>query len=280
MTFPADLAADTAVRPIDKIPGAYAADLPDHWNYVHPCGGVLLTLGLRAMKAVLGPSPLRLLSATTVFCQPVLAGSVVIEVDVLRRGDSASQLRASLRAREQVGPGLEVLATFAADRAGPDVHGASMPEVPKPSAATPARSRSGNERFNFYKNLDVALGVGEPMWERGWKQGPSHVAFWYRYRVPQRDEDGFFDALAIPPIADSMPTALTRRLGPDHERLMMPSLDLSVFFIAPTRSEWLLVETFVERARAGYAIGSASIWDEDGQLVARAAQAMTLRKRK
>jgi acyl-CoA thioesterase len=280
VTFPADLAADTAVRPIDKVPGAYAAELPDHWNYVHPCGGVLLTTALRAMTREIGESPLHLLSATTVFCQPVLAGGIVIEVDVLRRGESAAQLRASLRSREQIGPGLEVLATFAADRAGPDVHGVSMPEVPLPASATTARSRTGNERFHFYRNVDVALGLGEPMWERGWKQGPSHVAFWYRYRVPQRDRAGFFDPLAIPPIADSMPSALTRRLGPDHERFMMPSLDLSVFFLAPTRSEWLLVETFVERARAGHAVGSATVWDEDGQLVARAAQAMTLRKRK
>jgi acyl-CoA thioesterase len=33
----------------------------------------------------------------------------------------------------------------------------------------------------------------------------------------------------------------------------------------------------VERAERGYAIGSANLWDEAGQLVARAAQAMTIR---
>ncbi|NUO48336.1 MAG: thioesterase family protein [Polyangiaceae bacterium] len=275
--FPADLAADTAVSPIPKLPGQYLSKLPDHWNYINPCGGVLLTLALRAMTRELDGAGLSLLSATTAFCQPVLAGDVVIDVQILRKGDGAAQLRASMQNRGQLGPGLEVLATFARDKTGPDVHGATMPDVPRPDAAVATRSRTGPERWSFYKNFDVALGVGEPMWEPGWKQGPSHVAFWYRYRVPQRDAAGLLDPLAIPPIADSMPSALTRRLGPDHERFYMPSLDLSVFFIAPTSSDWLLVETFVERTRAGYAVGSATVWSEDGQLVARAAQAMTLR---
>ncbi|MNC93388.1 hypothetical protein D3C83_100050 [compost metagenome] len=77
-----------------------------------------------------------------------------------------------------------------------------------------------------------------------------------------------------------MPGALTRKLGPDHERYLMPSIDLSVFFMARPKTQWILVESFVERARAGYAVGSATLWDGTGQLVARAAQTMTLRPMK
>jgi acyl-CoA thioesterase len=278
--FPANLAEDTAIEPIAKLLGVYSARLPDHWSYINPCGGVLLTIALRAMARALEGTSLALLSATTTFCQPVLPGDVLVEVTVLRMGDAAAQLRASMRNRDQLGPGLEVIATFAREREGPDVHGIEMPDVPRPDEALAARSRTGNVRYNFYKNFDVALAIGDRMWEPGWQQGPSHVAFWYRYRVPQRNAAGQLDPLAIPPIADSMPSALTRRLGPSHERFYMPSLDLSVFFIAPTSSEWLLVETFVERARAGFAVGSANVWSEDGQLVARAAQAMVLRSLK
>ena len=75
-----------------------------------------------------------------------------------------------------------------------------------------------------------------------------------------------------------MPPALVRRLGPGHERYMMPSMDLTVYFLAPARGEWILVESFCERARAGYAVASANLWDERGELVARAAQTMTLRR--
>ena len=59
--------------------------------------------------------------------------------------------------------------------------------------------------------------------------------------------------------------------------LLAPSLDLTIYFLAPTQSEWLLVESFAERARAGHALCSANLWDAEGKLVARAAQSMTLR---
>jgi acyl-CoA thioesterase len=266
---------------VAKVPGLYACTLADRWSYRHPSGGVLMTVALRAMAREVDDAGLTLLSATTHFCQAILPGELCIEVKVLRRGESAAQVKASLTARGQPGPGLEVLGTFTRDRAGPDVHGVTMPSVPTPAEAVAASARTDPEKLpSIYRNLEIAHAVGDPIWVPGWKQGEAHTGFWYRYLLPQRDALGRLDALAIPPIADTMPPALVRRLGPDHERLHMPSLDLTVFFLAPTTSEWLLVETFCERARAGYAVASANLWDEKGQLVARAAQSMTLRPRK
>jgi acyl-CoA thioesterase len=279
---PADLARDTSVEPLPKVPGAYRCVLPDHWNYVNPCGGVLMTIALRAMQRELADDGMSLLSATTIFCQPVPPGDVGVETKILRRGENAAQVRANLFGRAAPGPGLEVLATFARDRDGPDVHGVKMPDVPKPEEAMRTSSRRGEigRMPKIHGNWDLALAIGEPMWKPGWTAGPAHAGFWYRYRVPQRDAHGHFDALAIPPLADTMPPAIARRLGPDHHRTMMPSLDLTVYFLAPTKSEWILVESFAERARAGYAVASANLWDESGELVARAAQTMTLRPRK
>ncbi|MBK6514886.1 MAG: thioesterase family protein [Polyangiaceae bacterium] len=280
---PADLARDTAVVAVPKVPGTYVCALPDHWNYFNPCGGVLMTIALRAMVAELSDPGLFLLSATTIFCQAVQPGDVTVEVKVLRRGDSAAQLRACLTGRNQPGPGLEVTATFVRERPGPDVLGVEMPSVPGPDEAVKTTTRRGEQHdspFNIYKHLELALAIGEPMWKPGWSAGPAHAGFWYRYKVPQRDAHGHFDPLALPPIADTMPPALARKLGPDHERLLMPSLDLTVYFLAPAHGEWILVESFAERARAGFAVASANLWDERGELVARAAQTMTLRKRK
>lgn len=277
MSAPADLAKDTEVVPVPKVPGLYAASLDDAWNYFAPCGGVLMTIALRAMTRELGRPDLALLSATTMFCSAVQPGDLTIEVVVLRLGDTAAQLRASLRGTRQPGPGLEVMATFAVDREGPDVTGVSMPAAPTPTTAE--RSRAGSD-FPINRNLDMRNAIGEPLWRPGWTAGEAHAGYWYRYLVPQRLPDGTLDPLAIPPLADTMPPALVRKLGPDHPRLLMPSLDLTVYFLAPTRSEWLLVETFVERARSGHAVGSANVWDEAGLLVARAAQSMTLRQRK
>lgn len=287
----ADLARDTAVEPVPKVPGHYLAKLPDHWNYVNPSGGVLMTIGLRAMERELSgsvqrgvelpghASGLQLLSATTVFCQPVAAGDVGIEVVVLRRGDTAAQARARVWSFARPGPGLEVVATFVTEREGPEMHGVKMPEVPKPEASEHASSRSQRAApFNFYRNVELSLALGAPIWRTsGWQAGPAHAAFWYRYRTPQRDANGELDPLALPPLADTMPPALRCGLGPDVPQMMMPSLDLTVYFLGKTRSEWILVESFSERARAGFAVASANLWSEDGQLVARASQTMTLR---
>lgn len=280
---PADLAKDTAVSAVPKVPGTYVTTLSDRWSYFNPCGGVLMTIALRAMQAELADEGMFLLSATTIFCQAVQPGEISIEVKVLRRGESAAQLRASLSGRSQPGPGLEVTATFVRERPGPDVLGITMPDAPLPEEALKTTSRRGEQHdssFNIYKNLELALAIGEPMWKPGWSAGPAHAGFWYRYKVPQRDTTGHFDPLALPPIADTMPPALARKLGPQRERMLMPSLDLTVYFLAPTRGEWILVESFAERARAGFAVASANLWDERGELVARATQTMTLRTRK
>ena len=274
---PADLRNDTEVQRVRKIPGLFTASLSDRWNYMNPCGGVLMTVALRAMEEELADPRLSLLSATTLFCQAVLAGPMSIAVTILRRGETAAQVKATLSSAALPGPGLEVLATFAKDLGGPDVHGVAMPEVEKPSSSR--RMNGRGTPFPIFENIEIVPGLGDPMWTDDGTQAPAHVAYWYRYVVPQT-RDGLFDPLAIPPLADSMPPALVRRLGKGAPRYMMPSLDLTVYFLESAKTEWLLVESFVERARAGYAVGSANLWSEDGVLVARAAQSMTLRARK
>lgn len=280
MTTPADLATDTAVTPLAKVPGTYLAQLPDHWSYFHPSGGALVTIALRAMVLELGDGDLEILSASTLFCSPIRPGELVIEVKVLRRGDTATQIRASLTQRSEPGPGLEVLATFARARSGPDLVGISMPLVPSPSecATTGRMFDSARAPFTFARNFEGAQALGDPMWKKDWQPGEAHIAHWYRYIRPQRTPSGFLDPLALPPIADTMPSSLWRKLGREQARFIAPSLDLTIFFLGETRGEWVLVESFAERAREGYAVCSANLWDEEGVLLARAAQSMTIRE--
>ena len=67
----ADLAADTRVVSLKAAPGWYTAELPEHWNFRTPSGGVLMTLALRAMQEELADPSFLPVSATTVFCSPV-----------------------------------------------------------------------------------------------------------------------------------------------------------------------------------------------------------------
>src|SRR5262249_58224948 len=79
---------------------------PDRWRGEHdetwsapllPQGGIVTTVGVRAMIATLGVPEQRLRSVSTVFAAPVRAGAVEIDVIVLRRGRSLSQVLATVR---------------------------------------------------------------------------------------------------------------------------------------------------------------------------------------
>ena len=141
--MPSDLAVATAVDKLARAPGWYVASLPGDWNYVTPSGGVLMAVAMRAMTVELDDSELAPVSANTLFCSPVPAGPLEIRVEVLRRGRAAVQVRAELSSTTQPGPGLEVSATFARKREGPDALGIDMPDVPAPHDCPEARGPAG-----------------------------------------------------------------------------------------------------------------------------------------
>ena len=287
MSF-ADLAADTAARPDGLVPGRYHVALPDHWDYLAPSGGVVMTAALRAAEAALGDPLQRFASATTVFATPIRSGACIADVSVIRRGKSASQVRVSLTNAQSIGEpsaegpdtaGLELVSTWVRDRKGPDVRATTPPPVRALADAVPADDGAGNNphtRFRFYHQLECRIADGEPFWTQGWTAGPARYARWLRYRVPQRDAAGNFDRLAIPPLVDTMPTALHRAIGPGPYRFYAPSLDLTVYAVDDTRREWLLVAVTLRRARAGWAIADAEVWDDEGRFLAYGSQAMYL----
>jgi len=282
---PADLAADTAVVPDPGTPGRYHLLLPGHWDFLLPSGGVVMTGALRAAEAALGEPLLRLASATAIFCTPIHPGKLVADATVLRRGHGASQVRVWLRhaapppgAAERDNAGLEVVATFCRDRRGPDVKAVAFPEVRALADALPVEDDAPNnphERFRFFHQLECRIADGERFWSRDFAAGPARYARWFRYRAPQRDAEGRLDRLAIPPLIDTMPSALHRAIGPGY-RYYAPSLDLTTYFVDDTAREWLLVAATLRRARAGWAVAEADVWDDEGRLVAHGAQAMYL----
>ena len=287
-----DLRQDTAVQKIKEAPGWYTAELSDAWSWQTPAGGALMTVAMRAMTAEIGDPSYRPVSATTLFCSPVPSGAMEIRVEVLRRGNAAVQVRAALSSTRVPGPGLEVSATFARERPGVDMLGASPPDVPPPEAC-PVFDEQGPHRmgpFPFLQNVEVRLAQGYPFWAREFlsrnpgvtrrEVEPARFARWYRYRVSQMEADGTMDPLAIPPIADTMPSAVANGLGPGAPPFHAPSLDLTVHFLEPARTPHLLVATYARRAMSGYATAEAEIWTADGRLCAYSTQTMMLRARR
>jgi acyl-CoA thioesterase len=282
ITAPSDLASATAVRKLDRAPGWYVADLPPYWNYFSPSGGVLMTVAMRAMEAELADEEFRPVSANTLFCSPVPHGPLEIRVEVIRRGNAAVQMRAALSSTLKPGPGLEVSATFARMREGVDVLAAEPHGLGGPADAEDAADREMSlakiGAIPFFGNFDMRLAHGPAFWRSQWEGSEARSAFWYRYRIPQRAAAGHLDPFAIPPLADTMPPSLLVRVGPEAPRVYAPSLDLTVHFLDPSPSQWLLVDVRCPRARAGYATARADIWDDGGKLVATATQTMILRR--
>jgi acyl-CoA thioesterase len=278
----ADLAADTRVRADPEVPGRYHLTLPDHWDYLLPSGGAVMTCALRAAEAAVGEPQLRLASATTVFCTPMHAGKLVADVTVLRRGGATAQLRVAMRHAEPPAAadneGLELLVTFVRDRKGPDVRGVPFPaDVRSVADAIPADDGAPNNphgRFRFYRQLECRIAHGDAYWSAAMAPGPARYARWLRYKTPQRDAHGRLDRLALPPLVDTMPTALHRAIGPGPYRFYAPSLDLTTYVVDDTTREWLLVDVTLRRAHLGWAIADVEVWDDEQRFIAFASQAM------
>jgi acyl-CoA thioesterase len=280
MSF-ADLAVDTAVRADPDVAGRYHVELPNHWDYLLPSGGVVMTAALRAAEAHVADRELRFASATTIFATPVHPGPLVADVRMIRRGGSTAQVRVQMRhAQEKSGePQLELVATFIRDRTGPDVIGVAFPAVKPLADSPPAEDGAGNNphtRFRIYHQIETRLADGPAFWTPGFEAGPARYARWFRYRTPQKDREGRFDRLALPPLIDTMPTALHRAIGPGPYRFYAPSLDLTIYAVDDTAREWVLVAVTMRRARGGWAIADAEVWDDEGRFLAYGAQAMYL----
>lgn len=244
-----------------------------------PSGGVVKTCALRAAAAAVGDPALRMVSSTMIFCSPVGSGAAIADVVVLRRGGATVQVRVALRHVKHTETSCELIATFMRDRKGPDVRGVPFPAVRSVTASPPVEDGAANNphvRFRFYQQLECRIADGERYWVEGLVAGPARYARWMRYRTPQRDGEGRFDRLALPPLIDTMPTALHRAIGPGAYRFYAPSLDLTTYAVDDTTREWLLVAVTMRRAAGGYAIADAEVWDDEGRFIAYGSQAMYL----
>jgi acyl-CoA thioesterase len=289
---PADLRTALALTPVPARPGLYRGELDRSWSFIIPSGGVLTSLALAAMRLDLlrlGGTHLVPSGATATFCSAVAEGPLDVEVTVLRHGKTATQMRANVRPRGQgAAPGdvgLEVVATWVEPRTNdafpprawvptPDFPMAAEAEIYDPSV-------TGITPPPFYRNLEVRRAKGDVWWKKTWGPGEPHVARWYRYLVPPAmpGEDGRLDPLALPPIADTMASAVHQALGSQEPPLLFPSLDLTVHFTAPrsgVAERPLLVDCYATSIYEGTATARGEVW-QDGILLATATQTMTLR---
>lgn len=261
-------------------PGRYRARLGHHWDLVPlPQGGIVAAFGLRAAAAELGDPAMALRTCTTVFAGQVAAGDLEIEVEVLRRGRSASQLLVSVR-NTGAASGMTTVAVYGSSRRGPSFVDVAPPSVPPPQASRswrdplPPEAAGWEPRTTaFWERVESRTAVGHPPWEP-FEAAASDVATWLRFDDPPRLADGSLDPLALVVLADRMPGAVAERLGHGGDPWFAPSADLTVHLFEPLRTSWVLAHDRARWADDGWASAETTLWSEDGTMVAYATQMM------
>jgi acyl-CoA thioesterase len=269
-------AEDVTVHPLGE--GRYSATLDGSWNLAQlPQGGVITALALRAACTELGLPANALRSSTTVFAGQVADGDLAIEVRILRRGRSASQVMAEVRNAGEAA-GATTLAVFGSARRGPSFVDVTPPAVPSPDECRSFRDPppDGIEvapPFPFWTRVEARRALGHAWWEE-WVPTRSDVATWLRFDDAPRLNDGALDPLGVVTLADRMPGCVAERLGSGGAPWFAPSADLTVQLFEPVRGEWLLAHDRARWADDGWASAESTLWDEAGTLVAHASQLM------
>jgi acyl-CoA thioesterase len=214
---------DLDVTPAPGRPGTFTAEIDDRWMLaVVPQGGVVAAIAARAMAATLDLPEQALRSLSAVFAGQVATGPIEIDVTLLRRGRSMSQLRASVR-NPGASAGLDAIAVFGASRRGFEFTELTFPEVPGPEGLRSFRDPvPEGVDFEFDRPpmplweeiIETRPAVGRPPWEPH-EDGPAEAVYWYRFDTPPVLDDGTLDPAGAIVLCDTMPGAVAQKMGPD-----------------------------------------------------------------
>jgi acyl-CoA thioesterase len=266
--------------------GRYTTSISPCWQLaVVPQGGVVAALAGRAMERALDLPAQTLRTMTVVFAGQVAGGPVEIDVQVLRRGRSMSQLTATVR-NPGAEAGLTAIAAFGAPRRGFEFTELAMPEVAAPEDLRGFRDplpdgidfEFDGPPWPFWEEVvEGRPAIGRPPWEP-FVDGPAEVANWYRLDHPPLRSDGRLDVAGAIVVCDTMPGPIGQKLGPDSGQWFAPSVDLTFHAFGAPRPGWLLAHQRARHAGDGYASVEVALWDpagDDGpELVAYATQLM------
>ena len=271
----------TVVEADPGVPGRYHAHIGPGWNApLHPSGGLVTGVAMRAMQAAV-PNPAHTpRTLTTLFASPVREGALVIDVEILRPGKRMTQLRANVRNADEERPAHVVTAAYGEAREGFDFHYTAPPDA-GPPASYGERPEPPEDvptfRAGFFDRTDMRPVSMNAPWEPGWEGGRAEATRWIRYVDTPRTAEGHFDPCALPGLADTMPPAVGQYIGPDVPFFHAPSVDLTLHVYGATRRDWLLSHARCHWAGDGYASAEIQLWDEDRRLVCHATQMMLLR---
>lgn len=259
---------DLDVRPVTGQPARFTAELSDAWRLtVAAQGGVVAALGARAMERVLGDPAQTLRTTTAMFAVPVVAGIVEIDVTLVRRGRTMSQLTATVR-NAGSDAGLTMVAAFGTPRAGFEFTDLAPPVVAPPDALPGYREIPEGidfewwfEPFPFWAEvLESRPAIGRAPWEP-YEAAPAEAAYWYRFSDPPVLADATLDVAGLLVMGDTMPGSIGQRIEPTDTPWFAPSVDYTLHVLDTAPTGWLLAHMRARHAGAGYASIDAALWD-------------------
>lgn len=286
----ADLLRDIDVARIAGTDHRYELDIPADWNVFYTFGGVTMAAALRAAERSIDRADLDPLTAHAVYCAPIQAGAVEIDVDVLRSGRTAAQASVDLRQAGHEGTDLRLLTTFGQRIDSPLVHhGLEFPDDVLPPDAVSGRPSIDEiamdednpfASINYHQQTEWRPALEGWDWSHGWADaGEGRTASWFRLINEPRLPDGRIDPISLCVPADSLGSAVGRAIGHvlGGQPFLILSLEIDLQFFADTTSPWLLQNVIAQHASDSYAYGTTEIWDLDRRLVAIATQRARLR---
>lgn len=263
-TAPTEFDRDIAVAPAGD--GSYDTQLPDGW---HVGGGInggfqLAVIGNAIRTAVPEhPDPLAI---SGYYLSPGVPGPAAVDVEVKRRGRSASTVAAELRQGDDVR--LTTLATYGDLAALPDSE-SPIPAEPfvmpprdqcVPNTMAPPELREAAPLMNRFEMLfhpdQIGWAVGEP-------SGKGEVSAWF-HLADGREPDPLSLLLAVDAL---VPTTADLGMGG-----WAPTLELTAYVRAMPAPGWLRIRHRTRFVEGGQFEEDCEVWDSADQLVAQSRQ--------
>lgn len=271
---------------VEVADGRFTTSVSDAWRLaMAPQGGIVAAIAVRAMEQVLDHPEQTLRTLSAMFVGVVQGGPVEVDVQVLRRGRSMSQLSATVR-NPGAAAGLTAIAAFGAPRRGFEFTELVMPPVDGPEGLRGYRDPLPDgvdfdfdgDPFPFWEQvIECRPAIGRPPWEPH-VDGPAEAGYWYRLDHPPLTPDGSVDVAGAIVLSDTMPGSVGQKLGPDAGSWFAPSVDFALHVFRSASPGWLFAHHRARHAGDGYASVDGALWDPRGAdgpaLVAYATQVM------
>ena len=277
-TAPRSILDDLVLAPVAGIDGRFSLSFDPGWKVLYVFGGVTFAALVQAVVDHLGREDLTPISAQATYIEPVVDGPAAVHVDIIRSGRRGAQARATLwntaDPTDEGSPAItmDVMLGRPDAEVGGFLNTAIPADAGRPADGLPRDAMA--DRFvdvPFHHQSDFRmigsledLAIPEP-----------RSVSWFRLFASPIDESGAWRPAALALPGDMMGPVVSR--GMNGERFFVVTLQLSIQWFAPARSEWICQHAVGLRAGSGFATGTTELFDEAGTLVAFATQTALMR---